>query len=49
MIVAAKYQDAWAYILGPVTGGMLGALLYEKFLATAQVPGQVEAREAPVR
>ena len=45
MIVAAKYQAVWAYILGPIAGGMLGALLYGKFLAAAEEPGKAEADE----
>ncbi len=40
MIVAARYQAVWAYILGPITGGVLGALLYGKVLATAQEPSK---------
>jgi MIP family channel proteins len=48
MIVAAKYQAIWAYVLGPIAGGGLGALLYEKFLATAQAPGSAEASEPAV-
>lgn len=43
MIVAAKYTAVWAYLLGPVIGGILGALLYGKFLATAADPAQAEA------
>jgi MIP family channel proteins len=46
MIVAAKYRAVWAYVLGPVAGGGLGALLYEKFLARAEEPGKAEARES---
>ena len=38
MIVAARYKAMWAYILGPVSGGVLGALLYNRFLATAEDP-----------
>ena len=40
MIVAAKYKALWAYILGPVLGGVLGAVVYDKFLATAEDPAQ---------
>lgn len=42
MIVADQFAATWAYILGPVTGGTAGALLYSKFLATAEQPGKAE-------
>lgn len=48
MIVAAKYQAIWAYILGPIAGGVLGALLYDKVLATAEEPSKAEADEPTV-
>ncbi len=49
MIVAGRYGALWAYLLGPLIGGILGALLYAKFLATAQEPGQAEAARHPGR
>jgi MIP family channel proteins len=48
MIVAGRYQAIWAYVLGPIAGGGLGALIYEKFLATAEEPGKAEARESVI-
>ncbi len=49
MIVADRFGDVWAYILGPMIGGAAGALLYNKFLATAEEPGVAEAAEQPSR
>ena len=43
MIVAGRFGALWAYLVGPVIGGVIGALLYTRFLATAQEPGQAEA------
>ncbi len=31
MIVAGQFTAAWAYILGPIVGGVLAALLYDRF------------------
>ena len=49
MIVADRFGAVWAYILGPIIGGATGALLYNKFLATAEEPGKAEAEEQPRR
>ena len=51
MLVAGRFGAVWAYIFGPMIGGAAGALLYNKFLATAEKPGRTEAQQpspAPV-
>ena len=42
MIVSGQYTAAWAYILGPLLGGILGAVTYSRFLATAAEPATAE-------
>jgi MIP family channel proteins len=47
MLVSGEFDGAWAYVLGPVVGGILAALLYARFLQPAQEPGEaVTADEA---
>jgi MIP family channel proteins len=47
MIVSGRFDSAWAYVLGPVVGGVLAALLYARFLQPAQEPGEaITADEA---
>ena len=36
MLVAGDFTGAWLYILGPIIGGILAALLYDRFMAEAQ-------------
>jgi MIP family channel proteins len=38
MIVAGDLTSVWLYILGPIIGGVLGALLYDRFMAQTEVP-----------
>ena len=38
MIVAGDLTSAWLYILGPIIGGILGALLYDRFMAQTEAP-----------
>ena len=38
MIVAGQFTAAWVYILGPIAGGALAALLYDRFLSEADTP-----------
>ena len=38
MIVAGDLTSVWLYILGPVIGGVLGALLYDRFMAQTEAP-----------
>jgi MIP family channel proteins len=39
MLVAADLTSAWLYILGPIVGGVLAALLYDRFMAQTEAPG----------
>jgi MIP family channel proteins len=39
MLVAGDLTSAWLYILGPIIGGVLAALLYDRFLAQTEAPG----------
>jgi glycerol uptake facilitator-like aquaporin len=39
MVVAADFTSFWLYILGPIIGGVLGALLYDRFMAQTEGPG----------
>lgn len=38
MLVALQFTAAWVYILGPIAGGVLAALLYDRFISKADVP-----------
>jgi len=38
MIVAGDLQSAWLYILGPIIGGVLGAVLYDRTMAETEAP-----------
>ena len=35
MIVATKFTAAWVYVLAPIIGGVLAAVLYERFVSEA--------------
>ncbi|GAA2884234.1 hypothetical protein GCM10010472_47930 [Pseudonocardia halophobica] len=37
-IVAGEFSAPWAYLLGPIVGGGLAALLYHRFLAKGDKP-----------
>ncbi len=39
MIVATDLTSVWLYILGPIIGGVLAALLYDRTMAQTQGPG----------
>jgi MIP family channel proteins len=39
MIVAGDLTSFWLYILGPLIGAVLGALLYDRFMAQTEAPG----------
>jgi len=39
MLVAGDLTSAWLYILGPIIGGVLAALFYDRFMAQSEVPG----------
>jgi glycerol uptake facilitator-like aquaporin len=38
MIVSLKFYAVLAYIFGPIVGGVLGAVVYDKFIAAATAP-----------
>ncbi|MEO6652224.1 MAG: aquaporin [Ilumatobacteraceae bacterium] len=38
MLVANKFDDFRVYIVGPVIGGTVAALVYDKFIAHAETP-----------
>ena len=38
MIVAGDLTSVWLYILGPIVGAVLAALLYDRFLAATEAP-----------
>ena len=42
MIVAGKYTDYWAYIVGPIAGAALAAILYSALLVGAKEPSEAE-------
>ena len=39
MIVAGDLSSVWLYILGPIIGGVLAALLYDRTMAQTEGPG----------
>ena len=39
MLVAGDFTSAWLYILGPIIGGVLAALLYDRFMGQTEGPG----------
>jgi MIP family channel proteins len=39
MIVAGDLSSVWLYVLGPIIGGVLAALLYDRTMAQTQGPG----------
>jgi MIP family channel proteins len=39
MLVAGDFTSAWLYILGPIIGGVLAALLYDRFMAQTEALG----------
>ena len=38
MLVAWDFTSVWIYILGPIIGGVLGALLYDRTMAQTEAP-----------
>jgi len=38
MIVSGTYPSVFIYIIGPLVGGVVGALLYDRFIAGASAP-----------
>ena len=39
MLVALDLTSVWLYVLGPIVGGVLGALLYDRTMAQTEGPG----------
>jgi MIP family channel proteins len=39
MLVAGDLSSVWLYVLGPIVGGALGALLYDRTMAQTEGPG----------
>jgi glycerol uptake facilitator-like aquaporin len=35
MIVAGQFTAVWVYIVGPIVGAVLAALLYDRFVSEA--------------
>jgi glycerol uptake facilitator-like aquaporin len=46
MIVSLKFFSVWAYVFGPVVGGVLGAVVYDKFIGPATAPDEEHAASA---
>jgi MIP family channel proteins len=38
MIVAGDLTSVWLYVLGPIIGGVLGAVLYDRYMAQTEAP-----------
>ncbi len=38
MVVALSFPSVWSYVLGPITGGILGAVVYDKVISPATTP-----------
>jgi MIP family channel proteins len=45
MIVSGQFDGVWAYVLGPLLGGVLAAVFYDRFLAKGQEPSVAEDPE----
>ena len=37
-LVAGHFDAIWVYIIGPIAGGVLAALLYDNFISEADAP-----------
>jgi MIP family channel proteins len=42
MIIAGKFTDFWAYIVGPIVGAIIAAVLYATLLVGAEEPSEAE-------
>jgi MIP family channel proteins len=38
MIVSGEFTAVWVYLVGPVAGGVLAAILYDRFISSAEEP-----------
>jgi MIP family channel proteins len=43
MIVSGKLTDFWAYIIGPIVGAILAAIIYNFILSGAEEPSEAES------
>jgi MIP family channel proteins len=43
MIISGKMTEFWAYVVGPVLGAAVAAIIYSTLLATAEEPSEAEA------
>ena len=46
MIVSGDFDSAWAYVVGPLLGGVVAAFVYARFLADATEPSEAEGAKA---
>jgi len=46
MIVSLKFFSVRPYLLGPMVGGVLGAVVYDKFIGPATAPDEEHASRA---
>jgi glycerol uptake facilitator-like aquaporin len=42
MIIDGIYKDFWAYIIGPIVGATLAAVIYSRLLVGASEPSEAE-------
>jgi MIP family channel proteins len=38
MLVSGEFTAVWVYLMGPIVGGVLAAVLYDRFISTADEP-----------
>ena len=41
-IVSGQFTSGWVYVLGPIVGGVLAALLHDRFVSDADAPGSYD-------
>jgi glycerol uptake facilitator-like aquaporin len=39
MLVAGQFSAAWVYIVGPIVGAVLAAVVYDRFVSQADATG----------
>jgi aquaporin Z/aquaporin NIP len=39
MIVAGQFSAVWVYVVGPIVGAVLAALVYDRFVSQADATG----------
>ncbi|MFQ1003046.1 MIP/aquaporin family protein [Modestobacter sp. SSW1-42] len=49
MIVSGQFNGVWAYVLGPLVGGIAAAFVYAGFLAEAAEPSQADPETSSAR